>query len=161
MPARLGREKRNLWTLENSSAFPVFEVAVGPRQRWASSLLRTPATRLAVSSRLGRRWPSSADVENTRHNLHLYAIWSHVFQEEQKRARAWSRTQEYSGKDIERFASETGAYAGRWVAIKGRRVLHSGDSLRDVVLYLRERDLRSDSLFRVPVNPEDDQIGDL
>lgn len=152
----LRQEKRNLWRFGGSSVPPAAFDALEPHRRWAGSSSRIRAVPLAAP-RTRKRWPSSTEIEDAQRNFYLHVLWLYAPYEEQKRARAWDRTRRYSARDAERFADETGAYAGRWVAVKDQRVLHSGASPRDVVLYLREHNLRADSLFRVPVDPEHDQ----
>jgi hypothetical protein len=41
-------------------------------------------------------------------------------------------------------------YIGRWVAIRGSEVLTTGEFPREVIQFLRTRNLRADSVFRVP-----------
>lgn len=56
--------------------------------------------------------------------------------------------------DARRVLAEALAeYRGKWVAVRGSKVIYSADSSVDVILHLRETGTVADSTFRVPVDP--------
>jgi len=50
-------------------------------------------------------------------------------------------------------------YLGLWVATRGTEILASGDSPAVVIQFLRDHNLRADSVLRVPMNAAKDQSG--
>ena len=60
----------------------------------------------------------------------------------------------------EKLLASLRSHIGNWVAIRGSEVLVSGNSARDVIGLLRERKLRADSLFRVPQDAKQENIGE-
>lgn len=51
-------------------------------------------------------------------------------------------------------------YIGRWVAIRGSEVLAAGEFPREVIQFLRTRNLRADSVFRVPRDAKQEIAGE-
>ena len=51
-------------------------------------------------------------------------------------------------------------FTGQWVAIRGNAVIASGDSPRSLITSVRGRGLRADSVFRVPSDARQDNLGE-
>jgi hypothetical protein len=51
-------------------------------------------------------------------------------------------------------------YIGRWVAIRGTEVLTVGEFPREVIQFLKSRNLRADSVFRVPRDAKQEIAGE-
>src|SRR5262249_6874501 len=59
----------------------------------------------------------------------------------------------------DRLVASLRRYIGSWVAIKGPEVLITTNSLREVIDFLRNHNLRAESVFRVPADPRRETAG--
>lgn len=62
--------------------------------------------------------------------------------------------------DRDVLLAELRRHVGLWVAIRGTKVLVSGDSPPAVIEFLRRHGLKADSVFRVPADARQDTVGE-
>jgi hypothetical protein len=91
-----------------------------------------------------------------------YALWLEVSRSREPESGLAANYKEHRSEPDykEKLLASLRLHVGHWVAIRGADVLASGNSPRDVIDFLRNRNLRADSVFRVPRDARQDTAGE-
>lgn len=91
-----------------------------------------------------------------------YALWLEVWRSHEPESGLVANYKEHRSEPDykEKLLAALRLHIGHWVAIRGAEVLVSGDSPRDVIQLLRDRNLRADSVFRVPRDAKQEIAGE-